>query len=156
MANDSDTRASHNARMLVEFERDLGLERQPRAIKNHFWTQFVSRDWQYNKIDNLSVLLYTPCVDIGADTESRIVDLALKTKTVKQGQIGELAIRGPQVMMGYWKNPKATKEVLTEDGWLLTGDIAQEDDVVPDQAKETSLPAHIHRKGFAKRVSQAI
>ncbi|MBK9927640.1 MAG: alpha/beta fold hydrolase [Anaerolineales bacterium] len=61
-------------------------------------------------------------------TESRIVDLSLKTKAVKQGQIGELAIRGPQVMMGYWKNPKATKEVLIEGGWLLTGDIAQEDE----------------------------
>jgi len=61
-------------------------------------------------------------------TESKIVDLPRKSKTVTQGQIGELAIRGPQVMMGYWKNPKATKEVITDDGWLLTGDIAQADE----------------------------
>ena len=61
-------------------------------------------------------------------TEARIVDLMRKSKEVKQGWIGELAIRGPQVMMGYWKNPEATKEVLTEDGWLLTGDIAQVDE----------------------------
>ena len=61
-------------------------------------------------------------------TEARIVDLAQRNKEVKQGQIGELAVRGPQVMMGYWKDPKATKEVITEDGWLFTGDIAQMDE----------------------------
>ena len=61
-------------------------------------------------------------------TEMQIVDLTNKRKEVKQGNIGELAIRGPQVMLGYWKNPQATKEALTEDGWLLTGDIAQADE----------------------------
>ncbi|NWG07343.1 MAG: alpha/beta fold hydrolase [Chloroflexi bacterium] len=61
-------------------------------------------------------------------TEARVVDLTNKNKEVKPGHIGELAVRGPQVMMGYWKNPEATKEVLSEDGWLLTGDIAQVDE----------------------------
>jgi long-chain acyl-CoA synthetase len=61
-------------------------------------------------------------------TKAMILDLGRRNKEVKQGQIGELAIRGPQVMIGYWKNMKATKEVLTEDGWLLTGDIAQADE----------------------------
>lgn len=60
-------------------------------------------------------------------TEAKIVDLKNRLKTVKVGQIGELAIRGPQVMMGYWKDVNATREVLTEDGWLLTGDVAQAD-----------------------------
>lgn len=39
-------------------------------------------------------------------------------------QVGELAIKGPQVMLGYWRNPQETKKVFTSDGWLLTGDIA--------------------------------
>jgi long-chain acyl-CoA synthetase len=65
-------------------------------------------------------------------TEAIIVDLARRSKEVQQGQIGELAVRGPQVMMGYWKDRNATSEVLAEDGpggpWLLTGDVAQMDE----------------------------
>jgi long-chain acyl-CoA synthetase len=61
-------------------------------------------------------------------SEAKIVDLARRSREVKQGQIGELAVRGPQVMRGYWQDSKATKEVLTEDGWLLTGDVAQVDE----------------------------
>ena len=60
-------------------------------------------------------------------TEAAIFDLRRSSVEVKQGQIGELAVRGPQVMLGYWRNEAATREVLTDDGWLLTGDVAQED-----------------------------
>jgi long-chain acyl-CoA synthetase len=41
-----------------------------------------------------------------------------------QGERGELVVRGPQVMKGYWNRPDETAKVITEDGWLLTGDIA--------------------------------
>lgn len=60
-------------------------------------------------------------------TEARVIDLLRGQKTVPIGQIGELAVRGPQVMMGYWNNPEETARTLTTDGWLLTGDVAQMD-----------------------------
>ena len=41
-----------------------------------------------------------------------------------QGERGELVVRGPQVMKGYWRRPEETEKVITKEGWLLTGDIA--------------------------------
>jgi len=61
-----------------------------------------------------------------ADTEARIVD-AESGQPVPVGQVGELAVRGPQVMAGYWGRPEETADVL-RDGWLHTGDIARMDE----------------------------
>ncbi len=44
-------------------------------------------------------------------------------KPVELNQAGEIAIRGPQVMKGYWQQPEATAQVFTKDGFFLTGDI---------------------------------
>lgn len=44
------------------------------------------------------------------------------------GSPGELAVKGPQVMQGYWHNPEETAKVFTQDGWLLTGDIGTMDE----------------------------
>src|SRR6266704_2427862 len=60
------------------------------------------------------------------DTDARIVDPDDPTKEMSQGESGELAIRGPQVMKGYWNKPEETAAVV-RDGWLLTGDIARMD-----------------------------
>lgn len=58
-------------------------------------------------------------------TEARVVDE--NNQDVATGVPGELLIRGPQVMKGYWNHPKETEQVLSEDGWLRTGDIATMD-----------------------------
>jgi long-chain acyl-CoA synthetase len=60
-------------------------------------------------------------------TECRIVDLETGKKEVLQGETGELCVRGPQVMKGYWNNPEETAMTL-RDGWLYTGDIARMDE----------------------------
>jgi len=60
------------------------------------------------------------------DTDARIVDSETGTKPMQTGQDGELIIKGPQTMKGYWNLPKETAEVLRED-WLYTGDIAHMD-----------------------------
>jgi long-chain acyl-CoA synthetase len=49
-------------------------------------------------------------------------------KELPQGQIGEICIRGPQVMKGYWNMPEETAKTLTPDGWLKTGDVGYMDD----------------------------
>ncbi|UCD83404.1 MAG: AMP-binding protein [Deltaproteobacteria bacterium] len=61
------------------------------------------------------------------DTDVKIVDPEDRTKELGVGEEGEILIRGPQVMKGYWKKSEATADVLLADGWLRTGDIARMD-----------------------------
>ncbi|OPY37419.1 MAG: Acetyl-coenzyme A synthetase [Methanoregula sp. PtaU1.Bin051] len=56
-------------------------------------------------------------------TEIRIVDVSAPEQELPPGEIGEIAIRGPAVAMGYWNMPEATAEVFRPDGWFLSGDI---------------------------------
>ena len=59
-------------------------------------------------------------------TDQRIVDLETGTRELGPGEVGELAVRGPQVMLGYFGHPEETAHVL-RDGWFLTGDAARLD-----------------------------
>ncbi|MGQ4911711.1 MAG: long-chain-fatty-acid--CoA ligase [Candidatus Thorarchaeota archaeon] len=61
-------------------------------------------------------------------TDCKIVDLEDRNKELPIGEIGELAVKGPQVMQGYHNRPDETADVLSKDGWLFTGDIAKMDE----------------------------
>ncbi|MDH7476755.1 MAG: long-chain fatty acid--CoA ligase [Candidatus Bathyarchaeota archaeon] len=61
------------------------------------------------------------------DTDAKIMDSETGEKELAPGEIGELVVKGPQVMKGYWKMPEETAQVL-RDGWLYTGDIGKMDE----------------------------
>ena len=60
-------------------------------------------------------------------TDAAVFDPETGTRRLPPGEVGELAVRGPQVMRGYWKRPEETARVL-RDGWLFTGDLARVDE----------------------------
>lgn len=70
---------------------------------------------------------------------SKIVDLETQ-ETLDVGQTGEICYKGEQVMLGYWDNPEATKQIIDKDGWVHTGDIGYYDERdalhVVDRVKE--------------------
>jgi long-chain acyl-CoA synthetase len=61
------------------------------------------------------------------DVESKIMDADTGEKEMPLGEVGELVLRGPQVMKGYWNRPEETEMVL-RGGWLYTGDLARMDE----------------------------
>jgi long-chain acyl-CoA synthetase len=66
---------------------------------------------------------YNGCIGLPiSSTECAIMDD--HGNELPQGETGELCVRGPQVMQGYWQRPAETAKVLSADGWLRTGDIA--------------------------------
>ena len=60
------------------------------------------------------------------NTDAKIVDL-LNGEELPSGQIGEMVVKGPQIMSGYWRSDPNDETVL-RDGWLHTGDVAVMDD----------------------------
>jgi len=77
-----------------------------------------------------------------SDTACRIVDVVTGTKDVPQGEAGELIIKGPQIMKGYWNKPEETANTLQGE-WLFTGDIATVDEdgyyAIVDRKKDLIL-----------------
>lgn len=86
-----------------------------------------------------------------ASCEVRVVDITTKQDVSGPNQTGELWIRGPHIMKGYLNDETATKNTLTEDKWLKTGDIAYYDEdfdfYITDRLKEL-----IKVKGFQVRI----
>lgn len=79
--------------------------------------------------------------------EVRLVDPSTNEDVSEQGQVGEIWVRGPHVMKGYLNNESATNDMIVENGWLKTGDIAYYDEdsnfFITDRMKEL-----IKVKGF--------
>ncbi|MCY4191874.1 MAG: AMP-binding protein, partial [Rhodospirillaceae bacterium] len=78
-------------------------------------------------------------------TMARVVDLEEPEREVAAGEPGELMIKGPLVMQGYYGNPDATAETIRADGWMHTGDVVTMDEdgyfTIVDRKKDMILTA---------------
>ncbi|MBP1566306.1 MAG: acyl--CoA ligase [Oscillospiraceae bacterium] len=115
----------------------IGAQPVPPSLIKRWKNIFPEHKYDTNY--GLSESIGPGCVHLGMDNihkvgaigiagygwEVRIVDE--NRNTVSRGEVGELAVKGPGVMKCYYKDEKATNEVLA-DGWLFTGDMAQEDE----------------------------
>ncbi|MBP5356658.1 MAG: acyl--CoA ligase, partial [Clostridia bacterium] len=116
----------------------IGAQPVPPSLIQRWKKVFPSHDYDTNY--GLSESIGPGCVHLvienthkvgaigihGYGWETRIVDE--NRQPVKKGSVGELAVKGPGVMTCYYKDKKATDEVLDSEGWLYTGDMAQEDE----------------------------
>ena len=115
----------------------IGAQPVPPSLIKH-WKQYFPHH-QYDTNYGLSESIGPGCVHLGIENihkvgaigkagygwETKVIDE--QGNPVKQGETGELAVKGPGVMVCYYNDPKSTKEVL-HDGWLYTGDMAMEDE----------------------------
>jgi long-chain acyl-CoA synthetase len=73
------------------------------------------------------------------DTHYKIVDISDPTQVLPWGEEGEIAVKGPQLMKGYWNKPEETANIMTEDGYYLMGDIGKVDEdgylIITDRKK---------------------
>ena len=115
----------------------IGAQPVPPSLIKHWKEYFPNHKYDTNY--GLSESIGPGCVHLGVDNidkvgaigkagygwETKIIDE--QGEPVKQGETGELAVKGPGVMPCYYRDPRATAEVL-HDGWLYTGDMAMEDE----------------------------
>ena len=115
----------------------IGAQPVPPSLIRRWKEKFPHN--QYDTNYGLSESIGPGCVHLGVENihkvgaigkpgylwDARIIDES--GKPVAQGEVGELAVRGPGVMLCYYKNPDATNEIL-KDGWLWTGDMARMDE----------------------------
>ena len=114
----------------------IGAQPVPQSLIRRWKRHFPNH--QYDTNYGLSESIGPGCVHLGVENvdhvgaigvpgygwQVRIVDD--RKEDVRQGEVGELAVKGPGVMTCYYKDEKATREVL-RDGWLFTGDMAMQD-----------------------------
>ena len=115
----------------------IGAQPVPQSLIKKWKSIFPNHEYDTNY--GLSESIGPGCVHLGVENihkvgaigkagygwETKIVDE--KRNEVPKGEVGELAVKGPGVMICYYHDEKATNEVLA-DGWLYTGDMAQEDE----------------------------
>ena len=116
----------------------IGAQPVPKSLIKH-WKEYFP-DHEYDTNYGLSESIGPGCVHLGVENidkvgaigkagfgwECKIVDE--NRNPVKQGEVGELAVKGPGVMTCYYNDEAATKEVLDDKGWLYTGDMAMCDE----------------------------
>jgi len=115
----------------------IGAQPIPPSLVRHWLTYFPHHKYDTNY--GLSESTGPGCVHLGMENVHKVGAIGVpgygwKTKIVdeegnivEQGEIGELCVKGPGVMVEYYKNPEATAEIL-KDGWLFTGDMARQDE----------------------------
>lgn len=115
----------------------IGAQPVPKKLIEDWKKYFPHHEYDTNY--GLSESIGPGCVHLGIENSSHIGAIGIpgfgwkvrivdeQRKEVPQGEVGELAVFGPGVMVCYYKNPKATKEVLDDEGWLYTGDMAMMD-----------------------------
>ena len=116
----------------------IGAQPVPRSLIRHWRDYFPKHEYDTNY--GLSESIGPGCVHLGVENidhvgaigvpgygwECRIVDE--QRQPVGKGEVGELAVKGPGVMICYYRDEKATEEVMDDEGWLYTGDMAKQDD----------------------------
>ncbi len=115
----------------------MGAQPIPRKLVADWLKYFPHHDYDTNY--GLSESIGPGCVHLGVGNVDKVGAIGIpgygwqvkivdeNRKEVAQGDVGELAVFGPGVMVCYYKNPEATKEVMDDQGWLYTGDMAQMD-----------------------------
>ena len=116
----------------------IGAQPVPPSLVKRWQERFPGQGYDTNY--GLSESIGPGCVHLGVENihkvgaigvpgfgwEAKILDE--HRNPVADGEVGELAVKGDGVMKCYYKNPTATAEILTDDGWLLTGDMARRDE----------------------------
>lgn len=84
----------------------------------------------YGMTECAPLISYAPWNEFIPTSSGRVLDImeARIYKENPEASLGEIQVRGENVMAGYYKNPEATREVFTEDGWLRTGDLGTLDE----------------------------